>query len=77
MKIGEIERDSHIGCQTCGCGCFTKVYNVTHQGRGEETIHPAFQCVRCGSVLAFLLDKDRHRQIVGSICVEVKVEVTK
>jgi len=77
MKIGDIERDSHTSCYTCGCGCFTKVYNVNMQGRGEETLHPAYQCVRCGSVLAFLLDKNRHREVVGSICVEVKMEVAK
>jgi transcription initiation factor TFIIIB Brf1 subunit/transcription initiation factor TFIIB len=77
MKIGEIERDSHVSCQTCGCGCFTKVYNVTSGGRAEETLHPAYQCIRCGSVMAFLLDRNRHREVVGSICVEVNVEVAK
>jgi len=77
MKIGEIERETHIHCETCHCGCFTKVYNVTLLGRAEETLHPAYQCVRCGSVIAFLLDKNRHREVVGSICVEVNVEVAK
>jgi hypothetical protein len=77
MKIREIERETHNVCPTCNCGCFTKVYNVSTQGRGEETIHPAYQCIRCGTVIAFLLDKNRHREVVGSICVEVNVEVAK